>query len=118
MSAREVDGDVVFLHRLVPGPASRSYGVAVAKLAGLPESVLARARAVLAGLEGGEGILGGPSGRPSGARARDNQLDLFAPSGAAHKLHEEVIETIRAVDVDRLTPLEALSLIARLKQRL
>ena len=50
VSAREQNGDVVFLHRLVAGAASRSYGVAVAKLAGLPETVLARARALLVDL--------------------------------------------------------------------
>jgi len=53
VSARELDGDVVFLHRLVPGAASRSYGIAVAKLAGLPETVLARAKALLVTLESG-----------------------------------------------------------------
>src|SRR5262249_34715282 len=53
VSARELEGDVVFLHRLTRGAASRSYGVAVAKLAGLPESVLARARAILTTLEAG-----------------------------------------------------------------
>ena len=62
VSAREIDDDVVFLHRLVPGAASRSYGVAVAKLAGLPESVLARARAVLTMLESGAAPVGAASG--------------------------------------------------------
>ncbi len=77
VSAREHDGDVVFLHKLQRGPASRSYGVAVARLAGLPEGVLARARAMLAELERGAAL---PSGAPSSLRARSragrSQLDL------------------------------------------
>ncbi len=120
VSAREIGDDVVFLHRLVPGAASRSYGVAVARLAGLPESVLARARAVLAALESGSHHGAEPSaeGRPKGRRVSENQLDLFAPAPAEHKAHSEVLETLRQLDVDRLTPLEALQLLARLKQRL
>jgi DNA mismatch repair protein MutS len=120
VSARELQDDVVFLHRLVAGPASRSYGVAVAKLAGLPESVLARARAVLATLEsGGAAPAAGAKGLPHGAqRANDAQLDLFAPGGAAARVESEIVETLRGLDVDRLTPLEALQLLARLKQRL
>jgi DNA mismatch repair protein MutS len=114
VSAREVDGDVVFLHRLVPGPASRSYGVAVARLAGLPESVLARARAVLSALESGDQ---GPLAF-RGPPKHDSQLDLFGPTPQRNKLESDVVETLRALDVDRLTPLDALSLLTRLKQRL
>jgi len=111
VSARELDADVVFLHRLVRGAASRSYGVAVAKLAGLPESILARARAVLASLESG-----GASPRP---KVTTDQLELFngkgpSPSPAA----DEVLATLAQLDVDRLTGLEALQLIARLKEKL
>ncbi len=111
VSAREVGDDVVFLHQLVPGAASRSYGIAVAKLAGVPESVLARARAVLATLEAA-----GSVGKPSAGRT--DQLDLFAPRPVQDEAAAEVLETLRQVDVDRLTPLDALTLIAKLKQRL
>jgi DNA mismatch repair protein MutS len=115
VSAREHEGDVVFLHKLQRGAASRSYGVACARLAGLPEVVLARARAVLSDLERGDVL---PSGAPSPLRARRtqarNQLGLFdAP--AAERPHP-ALETIRNVDVDRLTPLEALQLVANLKK--
>jgi DNA mismatch repair protein MutS len=120
VSAREIGDDVVFLHRLVPGAASRSYGVAVARLAGLPESVLARARAVLAALESGSHAGTEPSaeGRPRARRVSDNQLDLFAPPAEGTKAQGEVLETLRQLDIDRLTPLEALQLLSRLKQRL
>jgi DNA mismatch repair protein MutS len=117
VSAREHEGDVVFLHKLQRGAASRSYGVACARLAGVPEPVLARARALLAELERGAAL---PSGAPSTLRARTRgrpQLDLFdaaAPSAAPEP--SPVLETLRAVDVDRLTPLEALQLVASLKK--
>ncbi|HVU01797.1 MAG TPA: DNA mismatch repair protein MutS [Polyangiaceae bacterium] len=116
VSAEEVDGDVVFLHRLVAGPASRSYGVAVAKLAGLPESVLSRARALLLALEAGTAK---PESAPVGkARATTPQLDLFAPKVPEDPRVKEVADTVRAVEIDRMTPLDALSLLARLKARL
>jgi DNA mismatch repair protein MutS len=108
VSAREVGGDVVFLHRLVPGAVSRSYGVAVAKLAGLPEPVLARARAILKGLEAGRGAPAAPS----------PQLDLFASEAPPRAGESDVLETLRSLDVDRLTPLDALTLLARLKEKL
>jgi DNA mismatch repair protein MutS len=118
VSAREHEGDVVFLHKLQRGAASRSYGVACARLAGLPEAVLARARAMLGELERGAAL---PSGAPSSLRVRSragrSQLDLFDGSGGpAPPPPNPALETLRAVDVDRLTPLEALQLVASLKR--
>ncbi len=120
VSARELGDDVVFLHRLVSGPANRSYGVAVAKLAGLPESVLARARAVLGALESGQGATGEPELNPKAVRrprGNPSQLSLFSPVESETPEHREVIETLKSVDVERLTPLDALQLLARLKKR-
>jgi DNA mismatch repair protein MutS len=117
VSARELDGDVVFLHRLVAGAASRSYGVAVAKLAGLPETVLARARALLATLEAGGASPSVAKGRGKTA-ANEDQLQLFGARSVETRSHAEVIDTIRALDLDRLTGLEALQFLARLKQKL
>jgi len=115
VSARELDGDVVFLHRLARGAASRSYGVAVAKLAGLPEPVLARARAILATLEGG----GQASAPPKKATAAStDQLALFAPPDGTSPAERDVLATLRALDPDRVTGLEALQLLARLKGKL
>ena len=114
VSARELGDDIVFLHKIAKGAASRSYGVAVARLAGLPEVVLARAKAILSMLESGSPL---PSGKHASVRARSKtpspQLDLFVPAKAAAQ--SPVIETLKAVDVDRLTPLEALQLVAKLK---
>jgi DNA mismatch repair protein MutS len=117
VSAEESGGDVVFLHRLVKGPASRSYGVAVAKLAGLPESVLARARALLEMLEAGGSTSGAPVSPAKRAQSKP-QLDLFGAGPALGGNEREVLDTLRGVDVERLTPLDALSLVARLKTRL
>jgi DNA mismatch repair protein MutS len=116
VSAREHEGDVVFLHKLQRGAASRSYGVACARLAGLPEPVLARARAILSELERGAAL---PGGGASSLRARAAggrpQLDLFG-APAPESEPNPALETLRAVDVDRLTPLEALQLVATLKR--
>ena len=114
VSAREQNDDVVFLHRLVPGAANRSYGVAVAKLAGLPEPVLARARALLVLLERKDD--GGTERRVKAGKAP--QLSLFGERSAESRSQIELVETLRALDLDRLTGLEALSLLQRLKSKL
>jgi DNA mismatch repair protein MutS len=111
VSAREHDGDVVFLHRLQRGAASRSYGIACARLAGVPEPVLARARALLGELE--RGAPGSVQARSRAARA---QLGLFDVEAAARPAPHPALESLRSVDVDRLTPLEALQLVASLKK--
>ncbi|MDI1475681.1 DNA mismatch repair protein MutS [Polyangium sp. y55x31] len=119
VSAREHGGDVVFLHKLVKGPASRSYGVAVARLAGLPEPVLARAKAILSTLEAGAPL---PSGKHATMRGRTRQggvqLDLFAKAKPDTDAAAPVLETLRAVEIERLTPLDALTFVARLKSLL
>ncbi len=117
VSAREQDGDVVFLHRLVKGAASRSYGVAVAKLAGLPETVLARAKALLVTLESTAIAPDVPKPRAK-SRASDDQLSLFGGRSPETRGHAELIETLRALDIDRLNGLEALQFLAGLKQKL
>src|SRR6185295_16051182 len=103
VAAREHGDDVVFLHKLTPGPASRSYGVAVARLAGVGEVVLARAKAILAMLEAGAAL---PGGKPATLRGRSKagvaQLDLFVPPAAKVEASASpVLETLRAVEVDR-----------------
>ncbi|MCS6902454.1 MAG: DNA mismatch repair protein MutS, partial [Myxococcales bacterium] len=119
VSAREFGDDIVFLHKIARGAASRSYGIAVAKLAGLPESVLARSRAILEGLES-NGML--PVGTHASLRRRDRQgraqpdtqLSLFQQPTEVPTKHPAV-ETLRSVDPERLTPLDALQLIIKLK---
>jgi DNA mismatch repair protein MutS len=112
VSARELEGDVVFFHKLQRGAASRSYGVACARLAGVPEPVLARARAVLAELERAG------TRAPIGAvlQGSRGQLGLFVPAPPPPPAPHPAIDTLRAVDVDRLTPLDALQLVASLQR--
>ncbi len=106
VSARESGDDIVFLHKLAEGGASRSYGVAVAKLAGLPEPVLVRARGLLKDMERGEG----PFRRPA------KQMGLFEdrPAPQAPVTHP-ALDALLAADINRMTPLDALHLIAQLK---
>jgi DNA mismatch repair protein MutS len=111
VSAREHAGSIVFFHKIQRGAASRSYGVACARLAGLPEPVLARARAILEGLERNASL---PSGRTATQKATP-QLGLFSPQSAPASQPNAALEMLRALDTDRLTPLEALTTLAKLK---
>lgn len=109
---REVGDQILFLHRIEPGGADRSYGIEVGRLAGLPEPVLARARAVLRLLEGEQLVAAlGPPGHTRRGRSRDtSQLAFLAPSATPHR----VVERLRSVDPTLLTPLDALNLLATL----
>ena len=107
--AREWKGELVLLHEVSDGPADRSYGLAVARLAGLPPATIARAKSVLAKLEAGRAKTGGLA-------AGLDDLPLFA---AAMEVAEEACDAIRGevevLDVDALTPREALEVLYRLK---
>jgi DNA mismatch repair protein MutS len=114
---REWQDDIVFLRKVVPGRSDRSYGIQVARLAGLPPVVVTRAREILNGLERDELSRGG---RPSlsGSASSDTagatrQLGLFqAPTPA----DDPVLRRLKAIDLDNLTPLQALTLLAELKR--
>jgi DNA mismatch repair protein MutS len=108
VAVREAGDQILFLHRLEPGGADRSYGIEVGRLAGLPAGVIQRARRVLALLEG-EQLVRGLDAPPGGKQApATDQLGLFA--SATHP----VVEQLALVDANTLTPLEALSLLAKL----
>jgi len=115
MRVKEWQGDVVFLHEVGPGAADRSYGIQVAKLAGLPPSVIGRAEMVLAGLEQGETL-----GKDSAARLADD-LPLFAavrPASATSRAEQApsaVAAALAEILPDTLSPREALDLIYQLK---
>ena len=107
--AREWKGDLVLLHELAPGPADRSYGLAVARLAGLSPAVIARAKDVLKRLEAGRA-------RTGGLAAGLDDLPLFAAAAAQDEVKPDPVrEAVAATDADALTPREALDLIYRLK---
>ena len=117
--AVEFEDDVVFLRQLEPGGANRSYGIQVAKLAGLPDRVLVRAREILANLESGELDAGGrPRLAASDAERESDQLALFGSAPAPSRAESEVLDALRGFDADRTTPLEALQTLAALRARL
>jgi DNA mismatch repair protein MutS len=113
---KEWQGDVVFLHEVLPGSADRSYGIQVAKLAGLPPAVISRAKSVLAKLEAQD--------RGQNARVLVDDLPLFAvPSRAAaeptlSKEAEELIAAVKALHPDEMTPREAMDALYALKAKL
>jgi DNA mismatch repair protein MutS len=113
MSVREWDGEVLFLRRVIEQPASRSYGIEVARLAGLPEGVISRARQILANLEMGELNEAGQA-RLAHHEAQDGagQLGLFTPS------ERRVIDELRTLEIERLKPIEAMNALARALERL
>lgn len=115
--AREFQDDVVFLHKLVPGSASRSYGIQVARLAGLPSSVIERARETLRRLEAGE-FNAGSAAPPSGA-PQESPAQSLAHSGLfADTAGREVLLELRRCDPDHITPIDALAMLARLCAKL
>ena len=106
VAVKEWRGGVVFLHRVVPGPADRSYGIHVARLAGVPDEVCRRAQEILRTLERQElTVIASDGGAP-------RQLALFPP------VEEVVGRRLRRLDLGRLTPLEALNLLAELQAAL
>ncbi len=112
VAAREWKDDIIFLRKIVPGRSDRSYGIQVARLAGLPASVVSRAKEILLGLEHDELSRGGRptlSGAPSDLHTE--QLGLFAT-----RSDDEITQRIKAVDIDDTTPRQALELLAALKK--
>ncbi len=110
VSVKETGGGIVFLRKVEPGAADRSYGIEVAKLAGLPIEVVERAREVLAEHEFAEQQA--TANLSPGANPPPTQLTIFTP------LSQPVLDKLRAVDLNRLTPLEALNLLAELKKEI
>jgi DNA mismatch repair protein MutS len=110
IAVKEWNDEIIFLRKLVPGGTNRSYGIQVARLAGIPPAVIRRAKKILYGIESGEH--GAPvtvaSGR--GAPPGPVQLDLFRTS------QTQVLERLRTVDLDKLTPLEAMNLLNLLQE--
>ncbi len=110
VSVKETGGGIAFLRKVEPGAADRSYGIEVAKLAGLPNEVVLRAREVLAEHEFAEAQA--TAHLSPGASPPPTQLTIFTP------LSQPVLEKLREVDLNRITPLEALNLLAELKRQI
>jgi len=107
--AREWKGDLVLLHEVADGAADRSYGIAVAKLAGLPPAVVSRARAVLAKLEAGRDATGGIA-------AGLDDLPLFAAAETSDTVPDPLLCALAEIEPDSLSPREALEQLYRLKR--
>ncbi len=110
VSVKETGGGIAFLRKVEPGAADRSYGIEVAKLAGLPQEVVTRAREVLAEHEFAEQRA--TAHLSPGANPPAAQLTIFTP------ISEPVLDKLRELDLNRLTPLEALNLLAELKRQI
>ncbi|MDO4845695.1 MAG: DNA mismatch repair protein MutS, partial [Oscillospiraceae bacterium] len=108
IAVKKRQGEMIFLRKIVPGPAQASYGVEVAKLAGLPEQVITRARTLLAQLESGEA----PSAQAATAVQPDDQISL------GELRDEELRKRLEEISPETLTPIEALNLLYELKKML
>jgi DNA mismatch repair protein MutS len=113
IAVREWNERIIFLRKIVPGGASHSYGIQVARLAGLPQGVIDRAKEILLNLEKGEYGEGGVPRLARGKKAltQSPQLSLFAAPA-----EEPIRERLKGVEVEKLTPLEALNLLDELKR--
>ncbi len=109
VAVREADGEIVFLHRIIPGGADQSYGIHVARLAGVPAPVLSRAREILAFLEKQHVPETSPGPLPKVKTGRALQNSLFAA------LPDPLLDELRGVDPDGLSPEAAVELVRRLK---
>jgi DNA mismatch repair protein MutS len=113
---KETDGKIVFLHKIVPGTAGRSYGIQVAKLAGIPDPVISRAKEVLANLETEEKD---PLGKPRLSRRKTErvkksdfmQQELFAVGDS------ELLKELKDLEIENVTPLNALNMLAEWKKK-
>jgi DNA mismatch repair protein MutS len=115
VAAREWKDDIIFLHKILPGRSDRSYGIQVARLAGLPASVIARARDILGSLEQDELTRGGKPSLSGAPPVAQQQLGLFQPVAPAD---EKLRERIREIDINRTTPIDALQILQDLKNSL
>jgi DNA mismatch repair protein MutS len=137
VAVREVGDQVLFLHTLIPGGADRSYGIEVGRLAGLPAPVIARAKEVLALLEGegaqmaarltAEGLVAPKSATRKGPRMKLSptspvaQLGFFGEAPAAAPVdpaHAQLADAVSALEPDEMTPMQALTALAALKKTL
>lgn len=137
VDASEEDGNLVFLHKVLPGPADKSYGIHVAKLAGLPDQVLTRADSILSKLEseGGAEIKASedvivaetkadmpveekPKKKTKKAQPDDGQLSLFPEDDPNMLKAKEVTDELSKQDLMNVTPIEAINLLYKWQQKL
>jgi DNA mismatch repair protein MutS len=116
-AVKEWQDEIVFLRKIVEGAADRSYGIHVARLAGIPRTALERAKVILANLEAqaldvrGQPAIAPPAGSPS-EEPRPVQLDLFRDA------NEGILKELKRARVEEMTPLEALNFLAKIRDRI
>jgi len=139
VSVKETPNEIIFLRHVEPGSANKSYGIEVARLAGLPRSVIERAREVLKrheqsehqlsekltpGAEPDSALLNGSANSIDATHAANSSSPNGTPRRTGHQevlftpLDREVLDKLRASDLDQLTPIEALNLLAQLKKQI
>ena len=112
MAVKEWNDQIIFLRKVVPGAADKSYGIHVAKLAGIPDSVIVRAREILITLEKKERDLIEETSGSGSPQSTPKQLSLFVSA------EKEVLDQLRSVDIEVLSPIEALNALHQFKKRL
>ena len=112
IAVKKQGDDITFLRRIVPGGADDSYGIEVAKLAGIPDTIIKRAKEILAELESGKKDNTECYEPISGNIQQDSQLNLLANSNSA------VIDKLSKIDLNTLTPIESMNLLYELKNML
>jgi DNA mismatch repair protein MutS len=113
ISVKEWNDEIIFLHRLVPGAANRSYGIQVARLAGMPESVVGRAKKILANVENTGYPLGEAAPEETGPEPGGEgqvQLSLFRP------VEQVILDKLKQIDISSITPLDALNYLHMLQE--
>ena len=113
VSVKEVDAKIIFLRKLLPGGSEHSFGIHVAKLAGLPKLVISKANAVLKKLEEQRETKESP--KQVKAESNDMQLSFFQLDDP---LLEEIKDDLKSLDINTLTPVEALMKLSEIKKRL
>jgi len=120
IAVKEVGDDLVFLRKIVPGATDRSYGIHVARLAGVPHEVTSRAKEVLREIENESAI--NREGRPKKSKgkssARYTQLMLFDGNNSHNDVKHPVLEELKSIDINTLTPMDALNILNNLKKLL
>jgi len=112
VAVKEWEDEIIFLRKIVPGGCDDSYGIQVARLAGIPREVLERAKVILSELESGEHTYEKLPKPKTETIARDFQLSFFSPS------ERLIYEELKKIEIEKLTPLEALNKLEELKKKL
>jgi DNA mismatch repair protein MutS len=110
IAVREWNEEIIFLRKLVPGGTNRSYGIQVARLAGIPAGVIDRAKKILYSIENGEHAFAGPASAAQRPTPAPVQLDLFRGT------ESQIVQRLRALELTRMTPLDAMNFLSLLQE--